>query len=87
VIKKVKNWKRSKPWVDVMITIFCDFRQFSAKIWRFSQIFCIIQLCFDSKSPFFSPIFFGENIFKNHIIGPMSVLADFGRQTYNKIAL
>jgi hypothetical protein len=25
------------PGVDVMITIFCDFRQFSAKYWRFSQ--------------------------------------------------
>jgi hypothetical protein len=25
-----------KPGVDVMITIFCDFRQFSAKNWRFS---------------------------------------------------
>jgi hypothetical protein len=23
--------------VDVMITIFCDFRPFSAKNWRFSQ--------------------------------------------------
>jgi hypothetical protein len=23
--------------VDVMITIFCDFQQFSAKNWRFSQ--------------------------------------------------
>jgi hypothetical protein len=25
------------PGVDVMITIFGDFRQFSAKNWRFSQ--------------------------------------------------
>jgi hypothetical protein len=25
------------PGVDVMITIFCDFRQFSAKNWRFFQ--------------------------------------------------
>jgi hypothetical protein len=25
------------PGVDVMITIFCDFRPFSAKKWRFSQ--------------------------------------------------
>jgi hypothetical protein len=28
---------RSDQGVDVMITIFCDFRQFSAKNWRFSQ--------------------------------------------------
>jgi hypothetical protein len=27
----------SEPGVDVMITIFCDFRTFSAKNWRFSQ--------------------------------------------------
>jgi hypothetical protein len=25
------------PGVDVMITIFCDFLQFSVKNWRFSQ--------------------------------------------------
>jgi hypothetical protein len=29
--------KTKDTGVDVMITIFCDFRQFSAKKWRFSQ--------------------------------------------------
>jgi hypothetical protein len=29
--------KLSQSGVDVMITIFCDFRRFSAKKWRFSQ--------------------------------------------------
>jgi hypothetical protein len=29
-----RQWR---PRVDVMITIFCDFCQFSAKKWRFSQ--------------------------------------------------
>jgi hypothetical protein len=27
----------AQPGVDVMITIFCDFWQFSAKNWRFSH--------------------------------------------------
>jgi hypothetical protein len=55
--------------VDVMITIFCDFCQFSAKKWRFlknqyyDQIFGIIWLCYESKTPIFSQ-FFGENILK-----------------------
>jgi hypothetical protein len=26
-----------RPGTDVMITIFCDFRQFFAKKWRFSK--------------------------------------------------
>jgi hypothetical protein len=32
------NWKKCfhKAGVDVMITIFCDFLQFSAEKWRFS---------------------------------------------------
>jgi hypothetical protein len=30
--------------VDVMITIFCGFRQFSAKKWRFSQNQCYHQV-------------------------------------------
>jgi hypothetical protein len=53
-----------------MITIFCEFRQFSAKKWRFSQKpmlwsqFCIIWLCFESKTPIFFAKFFGENILK-----------------------
>jgi hypothetical protein len=35
--KKGKSCDFSTPGVDVMITIFCDFRQFLAKNWRFSQ--------------------------------------------------
>jgi hypothetical protein len=52
-----------------MTTIFCDFCQFSAKNWSFSQKpmlwskLCLISLCFESKTPFFRP-FFGENIYK-----------------------
>jgi hypothetical protein len=51
------------PGVNVRITIFCDFRQFLAKNWRFSQKpilwskFCIIWLCFESKRQFFLWIF------------------------------
>jgi hypothetical protein len=33
-----RNWfTKSPPGFDIMITIFCDFRQFLAKKWRFSQ--------------------------------------------------
>jgi hypothetical protein len=46
------------PGVDVVITIFGDFGQFSAK----KSDFCIIWLCFESKTPIFSP--------KNNNIGP-----------------
>jgi hypothetical protein len=34
-LKNITN--HGKSGVDVMITIFCDFCQFSAKNWRFSQ--------------------------------------------------
>jgi hypothetical protein len=53
-----------------MITIFCDFRQFSAKKWRFSQKpmlwskLSIIYLCFESETQIFFAEFFGENILK-----------------------
>jgi hypothetical protein len=58
-----------------MITMFCDFRQFSAKNWRFSKKpmlwskFCIIYLCFESKRQFFRWIF-RRKYFLNHNIGP-----------------
>jgi hypothetical protein len=32
-----ENIPSGNPGVDVMISIFCDFCQFSAKNWRFSQ--------------------------------------------------
>jgi hypothetical protein len=38
--------------VDVMITIFCDFCQFSAKNWRFLK-----NQCYESKTPIFRNIF------------------------------
>jgi hypothetical protein len=45
LVKSMSDWKllflvfgmAKMPGVDVMITIFCEFRQFSAKKWRFSQ--------------------------------------------------
>jgi hypothetical protein len=66
---------RLKSGVDVMITIFCDFWQFSAKYWHSSQKamlrsnFCIIQLCFESKTPIF-----WRKYLKNHNIGPRSLV-------------
>jgi hypothetical protein len=69
----------ANPGVDVMLIIFGDFCQFSAKKLAFfsktpmlwSQ-FCILLLCFESKTPFFR-IFFGGNILKT-IIGTKIVL-------------
>jgi hypothetical protein len=58
-----------------MITIFGDFRQFSAaKLAFFSKTnvminFSIINLCFESKTPIFS-WFFWRKYLKNHNIGP-----------------
>jgi hypothetical protein len=63
-----KNWRKSPkkviitlaPGVDVMITIFCYFRQFSAKQLAFYSKtnvmikFCSIKLCFESKTPIFA---------------------------------
>jgi hypothetical protein len=72
-------WKHFlQPGIDVMITIFCDFRQFSAKKigvflknqWLWSK-FCIFQLCFESKTPIFSWIF-QRKFLQNHNIGPWS---------------
>jgi hypothetical protein len=60
--------KRSTVRIDVMIIIFCDFWQFSAKKLAFFSKpmswskFCIICLCFESKTPIFSQKFFCENI-------------------------
>jgi hypothetical protein len=36
-LKVIKGHTYIRPGVDVMITIFCDFRQFLAKKGRFSQ--------------------------------------------------
>jgi hypothetical protein len=51
----------NEPGVDVKITIFCDFSQFSEKQLSFfskyqcyDQLFCIIYVCFESKTPIFS---------------------------------
>jgi hypothetical protein len=58
--KQLPNRRKfAQSGVDVVITIFCDFRQFSVTKWRFSQKtnvmikFCIIYLCFGSKTPIF----------------------------------
>jgi hypothetical protein len=57
LIVKLLGLKR--PGVGVMITIFCDFHQFSAiKLAFFLQTnvmihFCGIQQCFATKTPFF----------------------------------
>jgi hypothetical protein len=53
------------------------FDNFLRQNWRFSQKsmlwskFCIIWLCFESKTPIFSQTFL-RKYFKNHNIGPMS---------------
>jgi hypothetical protein len=67
-----------------MTTNFGDFCPFSAKtIGFFSQNlmllskFWIIQLCFEPKTPIFSPNF-SAKIFKNHNIGP-GIGLHFGR--------
>jgi hypothetical protein len=43
------------PGVDVMNIIFCDWR-FSQKPMLWSN-FCLIQLCFEQKTPFFRQIY------------------------------
>jgi hypothetical protein len=61
---------RTYPGVDVMITIFCDFYQFSAKKFAFfSKTNVMIKILnnlalFWVKNANFVAIFFGENIFK-----------------------
>jgi hypothetical protein len=61
-----------------MITIFCDFCQFSAKKLAFfsktnvmTTIFQKLAVAFAKNSNIFAN-FFGENILKNHNIGPGS---------------
>jgi hypothetical protein len=62
-----KKKKRHVPGVDVMITIFCDFRQFSAKkLAFFSKTNVMIKILhnlavFSRKRQFFAE-FFDENI-------------------------
>jgi hypothetical protein len=89
--EKLAPTQRSWAGVDVMITIFCDFRR---KNWRFSQKsmvwskVCIIQLCSESKCHFFAE-FFAENILKiitsvpgrHRCVGPSSRIgANFARR-------
>jgi hypothetical protein len=68
------------PGVDVMITSYCDFRQFSAKqLAFFSKTNVMIKIlhnlaCFESKMHFFAE-FFGENIKK--IITSVPGLPDY----------
>jgi hypothetical protein len=86
VIKKSATFY---PGVNVMITIFCDFRQFSAKKWSFSQKpllwskFCIIQLCFESQTLIFAK--FLAKIFKNPNIGTRSQKTVFVRYEAKEI--
>jgi hypothetical protein len=68
----------SVPGVDVMITIFGDFSQFLAKKLAFFlntnvmiKFFQHLAL-FRVKNANFIVKFFGENILKNHNIGPSS---------------
>jgi hypothetical protein len=49
----------SIPGVDVMITIFCDFCQFSAKNWRFPQKLAVVW----AKNANIFVKFFAENIY------------------------
>jgi hypothetical protein len=65
----------SAPGADVMITIFCDFRQFSAKNAVFLKNQCYDQnfekfsFVLSRKRQFFRRIF-QQKYFKNHNIGP-----------------
>jgi hypothetical protein len=68
---------KTNSGVDVMITIFCDFRQFSAKNGGFLKKQCyhkifeyIIWLCFEKKNPIFRRFFWAKIFLKNHNIGP-----------------
>jgi hypothetical protein len=70
--------KIGNPGVDVMITIFCDFRQFfRKKIGVFlknqcyDQNFAYFTFVLSQKRQFFAE-FFGENILKSYNIGPWS---------------
>jgi hypothetical protein len=66
---------RIPPGVDVMITIFSDFCQFSAKKLAFFSKTNVMIICFQNLALFwvknanFFAKFFGE-IFLNHNIGP-----------------
>jgi hypothetical protein len=67
-----KCFTKSTSGVDVMITMFGDFCQFSAqKIGVFSKKQCYVNIfaktgsIFESKTPIFSPNIFGENIQKS----------------------
>jgi hypothetical protein len=69
--------QRPGPGVDVFITIFGDFRQFSAKLLAFFSKaivmvnFSDMYICYSvSKTRQFFAKFFGENIFRNHNIVP-----------------
>jgi hypothetical protein len=65
--------------VDIMITILCDFSQFLAKNWRFSQIPMLRSNSFQNLTLFLVKNanvfakFFGENILK--IITSVPVVA------------
>jgi ABC-type uncharacterized transport system fused permease/ATPase subunit len=66
------------PGVDVMITIFCDFRQFSAKkigvlpkYQCYDQLFSKFSFVLSQKRQFFRKKF-RRKYFKNHNIGPRS---------------
>jgi Holliday junction resolvasome RuvABC DNA-binding subunit len=73
--------KQKVPGVDVMITIFCDFSQFSAKkIGVFLKYQCNDQIILkfgfvlSQKRHFFRKIF-RQKYFKNHNIGPRSLIS------------
>jgi hypothetical protein len=58
-----------KPGVDVMITIFSNFCQFSAKKLAFFSKSKKIAVILKKPANIFAK-FFAENIFLNHNIGP-----------------
>jgi hypothetical protein len=75
-----KTFKLSTSWsgVDVMITIFCDFCQFSAKKLAFFsktnviiKILEIVTVVWAKKRQYFRQIF-RRKYFKDHNIGPCS---------------
>jgi hypothetical protein len=81
-----KIFHLANPWVDIMITIFGNFRQFSAKkLAFFSQTNVMIKILHNlgfvlsQKRQFFRRIF-RQKYLKNHNIGPWSKPRQFDTQ-------
>jgi hypothetical protein len=63
LFKKIESLLRSSPGVDVMIIIFCDFCQFSAKQLAFFSNFAKRCSSLSKKRQYFSPNFSAKIFF------------------------